>query len=161
MAIVESALLLGLQYAMLALGVYITFRVLNIPDLTVDGSFTLGAAVSAVLGAAGHPYLGLLVALACGALAGGVTGFLQTKAGIPVYGSDPVMVQSGALACVSVSNTQLGERSAEMADEILRGKPVSEVPAEALQEFQYVIGREAAAALNVTGPEGDNYQVIG
>lgn len=82
-------------------------------------------------------------------------------AGIPVYGSDPVMVQSGALACVSVSNTQLGERSAEMADEILRGKLVSEVPAEALQEFQYVIGREAAAALNVTVPEGDNYQVIG
>lgn len=36
-------------------------------------------------------------------------------AGIPVYGSDPVMVKSGALACVSVSNTQLGERSAEMA----------------------------------------------
>lgn len=82
MAIVESALLLGLQYAMLALGVYITFRVLNIPDLTVDGSFTLGAAVSAVLGAAGHPYLGLLAALACGALAGGVTGLLQTKARI-------------------------------------------------------------------------------
>ena len=48
MDIVWSALLLGLQYAMLALGVYITFRVLNIPDLTVDGSFTLGAAVSAV-----------------------------------------------------------------------------------------------------------------
>jgi len=80
--IVWSALLLGLQYAMLALGVYITFRVLNIPDLTVDGSFTLGAAVSAVLSVAGHPFLGLLAALVCGALAGGITGFLQTKAGI-------------------------------------------------------------------------------
>ena len=52
-------------------------------------------------------------------------------AGIPVYGSDPVMVKSGALACVSVSNTQLGERSAEMAYDILNGKDVSEVPAEA------------------------------
>ena len=82
MDIVLSALLLGLQYAMLALGVYITFRVLNIPDLTVDGSFTLGAAVSAVLSVAGHPFLGLLAALVCGALAGGITGFLQTKAGI-------------------------------------------------------------------------------
>ncbi len=82
MDIVWSALLLGLQYAMLALGVYITFRVLNIPDLTVDGSFTLGAAVSAVLSVAGHPFLGLLAALVCGALAGGITGFLQTKAGI-------------------------------------------------------------------------------
>ena len=82
MDIVWSALLLGLQYAMLALGVYITFRVLNIPDLTVDGSFTLGAAVSAVLSVAGHPFLGLLAALVCGAIAGGITGFLQTKAGI-------------------------------------------------------------------------------
>lgn len=82
-------------------------------------------------------------------------------AGIPVYGSDPVMVQSGALACVSVSNTQLGERSAEMADEILRGAAVSSVPAEALDEYQYVISRSAAETLNITVPEGDNYQVIG
>lgn len=82
MVMVSGALLLGLQYALLALGVYITFRVLNIPDLTVDGSFTLGAAVSAVLSVAGHPFLGLAAALLCGAAAGSVTGFLQTKAGI-------------------------------------------------------------------------------
>ena len=82
-------------------------------------------------------------------------------AGSRVYGSDPVMVQSGALACVSVSNTQLGERSAEMADEILRGAAVSSVPAEALDEYQYVISRSAAETLNITVPEGDNYQVIG
>ena len=54
MEIAASALLLGLQYALLALGVYITFRVLNIPDLTVDGSFTFGAAVSAVLSGLRH-----------------------------------------------------------------------------------------------------------
>ncbi len=82
MVMVSGALLLGLQYALLALGVYITFRVLNIPDLTVDGSFTLGAAVSAVLSVAGHPFLGLFCAILCGAAAGSVTGFLQTKAGI-------------------------------------------------------------------------------
>ena len=82
MTMVSSALLLGLQYALLALGVYITFRVLNIPDLTVDGSFTLGAAVSAVLCVAGHPFAALFVATLCGAAAGCVTGFLQTKAGI-------------------------------------------------------------------------------
>lgn len=82
MTMVSSALLLGLQYALLALGVYITFRVLNIPDLTVDGSFTLGAAVSAVLAVAGHPFWGLFAAILCGAAAGCVTGFLQTKAGI-------------------------------------------------------------------------------
>ena len=77
----DSALL-GLQYAPLAIGVYITFRVLNIPDLTVDGSFTLGVAVSAVCAAAGHPALGLFLALLAGSAAGSVTGFLQTKAGI-------------------------------------------------------------------------------
>lgn len=82
MTMVSSALLLGLQYALLALGVYITFRVLNIPDLTVDGSFTLGAAVSAALCVAGHPFAALFAATLCGAAAGCVTGFLQTKAGI-------------------------------------------------------------------------------
>lgn len=82
MEIAASALLLGLQYALLALGVYITFRVLNIPDLTVDGSFTFGAAVSAVLSVEGHPFLGLAAAILCGAAAGSVTGLLQTKAGI-------------------------------------------------------------------------------
>ena len=74
--------LLGLEYAMLALGVYITFRILNIPDLTVDGSFTFGLSVSAVFSAAGHPFLGLLMALLAGAVAGCVTGLLQTRWGI-------------------------------------------------------------------------------
>ena len=83
-----------------------------------------------------------------------------TAASIPVYGSDPVMVQSGALACVSVSNTQLGERSAEMAYEILQGKAVSEVPAEALDTFQYVCSQAAADALNITIPENDSVTVI-
>jgi putative ABC transport system substrate-binding protein len=76
-----------------------------------------------------------------------------TASRIPVYGSDPVMVKSGALACVSVSNTQLGERSAEMADEILKGKAVSKVPAEALTKFQYVAGKNAAKALGLTLPD--------
>lgn len=83
-----------------------------------------------------------------------------TQAGIPVYGSDPVMVQSGALACVSVSNTQLGERSAEMAYEILQGKAVSEVPAEALDTFQYVCSQSAADALHLTLPADDSVTVI-
>lgn len=53
----DSALL-GLEYALLAVGVYITFRILNLPDLTVDGSFTFGMAVSTVLCAAAHPFAG-------------------------------------------------------------------------------------------------------
>ena len=81
-------------------------------------------------------------------------------AGLPVYGSDPVMVQSGALACVSVSNTQLGERSAEMAYEILQGADVSDVPAEALDTFQYVCSRSAAETLGVTLPDDGSVTVM-
>lgn len=85
---------------------------------------------------------------------------VATEAGIPVYGSDPVMVQSGALACVSVSNTQLGERSAEMAYEILQGKAVSDVPAEAMEEFRYVCSQAAADALQITLPTDASITVI-
>jgi len=70
---------LGLIYGMLALGIYISFRILNIPDLTADGSFTLGLSVSAVLTIAGHPLLGILLAVAAGAASGAMTGLLQTK----------------------------------------------------------------------------------
>lgn len=77
-----GSLQLGIIYGLLALGVYISFRVLNIPDLTADGSFTLGVAVSAMLSVAGHPLLGLAAAVLAGALAGAVTGLLQTKVGV-------------------------------------------------------------------------------
>ena len=69
----------GLGYAILALGVYITFRILNMPDLTVDGSFGLGMAVSIVLTVTGHPFLALVIACIAGAAAGCFTGLLQTK----------------------------------------------------------------------------------
>lgn len=73
---------MGFIYSLLALGVFITFRVMNIPDLTADGSFTLGLAVSAVFCLSGHPFAGLAAGTLCGAAAGIVTGFLQTTAGI-------------------------------------------------------------------------------
>lgn len=78
-----GALAMGLAYGLLALGVYLTFRVLDFPDLTVDGSFPLGAAVSAVLIIKGvNPFLTLPVALAAGMAAGFVTAFLATKLNI-------------------------------------------------------------------------------
>ncbi len=80
---------------------------------------------------------------------------------IPVYGSDPVMVKSGALACVSVSNKQLGERSAEMADEILKGKAAADVPAEAMTNYQYVVSKKTAQTLGVTLPSDGSLQAIG
>ena len=61
------------------MGIYIGFRILNIPDLTAEGSFTFGLAVSAVITMAGHPVLALLTAVGAGLLAGCVTGIIQTK----------------------------------------------------------------------------------
>jgi len=69
----------GLIYGLVALALLVSYRVLDIADLTVDGSFTLGAGASAMLVLAGHPLLGLLVAPLAGALAGVVTALLQTK----------------------------------------------------------------------------------
>lgn len=69
----------GFIYSLVALGLYLSFRTLNIADLTVDGSFTLGAAAAAALTILGHPILGLLAAVLAGSLAGFVTAVLQTK----------------------------------------------------------------------------------
>lgn len=74
-----SALSQGLLYAPMALGVYITFRILQTPDLTVDGSFVFGMTVSAVVTIAGHPVLALVCGAIAGALAGFFTALLQTK----------------------------------------------------------------------------------
>lgn len=82
MTLVIGSLQLGFLYGILALGIYVTFRILNIPDLTAEGSFTLGLAVSAVCTLAGHPVAGIVAAAVAGALAGCVTGVLQTKMGI-------------------------------------------------------------------------------
>ena len=74
----------GIIWGIMALGVYITFRLLDVADLTVDGSFTTGGAVTVMLIIAGWPaWAALLAAVAAGLLAGLVTGLLHTKLGIP------------------------------------------------------------------------------
>ncbi len=76
----NGAVELGLLYALMALGVYITFRILDFPDLTVDGSFTTGGAVAAIMIAHGYsPLLACLAAFAAGLVAGACTGLLHTK----------------------------------------------------------------------------------
>ena len=82
-AIITSALELGFIYALVALALYLSFRVLNIADMTTDGAFTLGCAVSATVAVAGHPYLALPAAMLAGACAGIVTALLQTKWNVP------------------------------------------------------------------------------
>ena len=118
----DSALL-GLEYALLAVGVYITFRILNLPDLTVDGSFTFGMAVSTVLCAAAHPFAGLLAGALAGAAAGVVTGFLQTHCKIhPILAG--ILTMSGLY---TVNITVLGGPNVSLLDapkffEVLGGK---------------------------------------
>lgn len=77
---ISSTLTQGLIYALLSYGIYITYKILDFPDLTVDGSFPLGAAVTAVLLVRGcNPYLTLIVAMGAGALAGLATGLIHIR----------------------------------------------------------------------------------
>ena len=83
MTVILSALELGFIYALVALALFLSFRILNIADMTTDGSFTLGCAVSAVVALSGHPFLALPTAMIAGACAGVITALLQTKWGVP------------------------------------------------------------------------------
>ena len=81
---VQGAASQGVLWGIMALGLYITFKVLDFADLTVDGSFALGGAVSAVLLVNGwNPFLSLLIAFLAGGISGVVTGLLHTKLEIP------------------------------------------------------------------------------
>ncbi len=92
----------GLIWGIMAIGVYITFKVLSVSDLTVDGSFCTGGAMCAVLVTSGYPlWMAMLLALAAGLAAGLVTGLFHTKCGIPA-------ILSGIL-------TQLGLWSVNLA----------------------------------------------
>ena len=93
--VTQTALELGFQYALVAMALFLSYRVLDIADLTTDGCFILGCAVSVSLTASGHPFLAIPAAMAAGACAGFVTAFLQTKLGVP-----------SILACI-VTNTGL------------------------------------------------------
>ena len=81
--LIISTVTQGFIYALLSYGIYITYKILDFPDLTVDGSFPLGAAVTAVLLVKGvNPYLTLPLAMAVGALAGLVTGVIHVCFGV-------------------------------------------------------------------------------
>ena len=78
--LVVSTVTQGLIFALLSYGVYITYKILDFPDLTVDGSFPLGAAITAVMLTNGYnPFLTLIAAAVVGALAGFCTGFIHVK----------------------------------------------------------------------------------
>lgn len=83
LTVIQTALEAGVLYALVALALFLSYTILDIADLTTDGAFTLGCAVSASICLAGHPVLALPAAMIAGAAAGFITAFLQTKLGVP------------------------------------------------------------------------------
>lgn len=83
MSLFIGSIQLGFIYSLLAIGIYITFRVMNLPDLTAEGSFTFGLVISAVFCNTGHPWWGIFGGLIAGAIAGCVTGLLNVCFQIP------------------------------------------------------------------------------
>ena len=81
--VIQTALELGFMYALVAMALFLSYRILDIADMTTDSGFVLGAAVSVTCAAAGHPILAVFAAMAAGACAGFVTAFLQTRLGVP------------------------------------------------------------------------------
>ena len=80
--VIQTALELGCIYALVALALFLSYSILNIADLSTDGSFTLGCAVACQVALTGHPFLALLAAMAAGVCSGFVTAFLQTRLGV-------------------------------------------------------------------------------
>ena len=83
LTIVQAALEAGFLYAPIALALFLSFSILNIADMTTDGAFVLGSAVSAMMCLSGHPILALPAGMAASAAAGFITAFLQTKLAVP------------------------------------------------------------------------------
>lgn len=110
-----GAVALGLIWGIMAIGVYITYRVLDVADLTVDGSMVTGAVVSAVLIVAGvNPFLAVLCAVLAGALCGLITGIFHTVLGIPAILSgilSQLALWSVNLKILGKSNQSLSSRT--------------------------------------------------
>lgn len=150
----------GLIWGLMALGIYITFRLLDVADLTVDGSFTTGGACTVMLILAGWPaWAALLVALIAGILAGFCTGMLHTKLGIPailsgiltqfaLYSVNLHIMGMAANKAVSVDKFDLVLSSRSIPSAIITGLIIAAV----LVALAYwYFGTEQGSALRSTG----------
>ena len=150
----------GLIWGLMALGVLITFRLLDVADLTVDGSFTLGAAVTVMLIIAGWPaWLAMLVAVIAGILAGLCTGLLHVKLGIPVilagiltqfslYSINLRIMGIAANKALSVDKYNLILSSRNITSAILTSLVIAFV---LVCVFYWYFGTEQGSALRATG----------
>jgi putative ABC transport system permease protein len=150
----------GIIWGIMALGIYITFRLLDVADLTVDGSFTTGGAVTVMLILGGWPaWAALLAALCAGLLAGMVTGLLHTKLGIPailagiltqfsLYSINLRIMGMSANKAVSVDKYHLLLSSRHIPAAILTGAIIALV---LISLFYWYFGTEQGSALRATG----------
>lgn len=150
----------GLIWGLMALGVYITFRLLDVADLTVDGSFTTGGACTVMLILAGWPaWAALLVAVLAGVAAGFCTGMLHTKLGIPailagiltqfsLYSINLHIMGMAANKAVSVDKYSLILSSRTVPAAILTGFLIALA---LVSLFYWYFGTEQGSALRATG----------
>ena len=160
----------GLIWGLMALGIYITFRLLDVADLTVDGSFTTGGACTVMLILAGWPaWAALLVALIAGLLAGFCTGMLHTKLGIPailsgiltqfaLYSVNLHIMGMAANKAVSVDKFDLILSSRNIPLAIITGLIIAAV----LVALAYwYFGTEQGSALRSTGDNAAMSRALG
>ena len=150
----------GIIWGIMALGIYITFRLLDVADLTVDGSFTTGGAVTVMLILGGWPaWAALLAAVVAGLLAGLVTGLLHTKLGIPailagiltqfsLYSINLRIMGMAANKAVSVDKYHLLLSSRHVPAAILTGALIALA---LISVFYWYFGTEQGSALRATG----------
>ena len=150
----------GLIWGLMALGLYITFRLLDVADLTVDGSFTTGGAVTVMLILAGWPaWAALIAALLAGLLAGLVTGLLHTRLGIPailagiltqlsLYSINLRIMGMSANKAVSVDKYSLLLSSRNIPGSILTGLVFALI---LVSVYYWYFGTEQGSALRATG----------
>ena len=153
----------GLLWSLLAIGVYITFRLLHVADLTVDGSFTTGGACTVMLILAGWPaWAALLVAVLAGVAAGFCTGMLHTKLGIPailagiltqfsLYSINLHIMGMAANKAVSVDKFSLILSSRTVPMAIFTGFLIALA---LVSLFYWYFGTEQGSALRATGSNG-------
>lgn len=172
----------GILFGVMALGVYITFRVLDFPDMTCDGSFVLGGCVSAVLivKAGWNPYVTLIVAVLAGGASGAITAFLHNKCKIPA-------ILSGILtmtALYSINIRVMGQANTTLLGVDTVVSMVKDILPESIQGitnftnwvvivlgcifvtlvtmFMYwFFGTEIGCAIRATGNNGDMVRALG
>ena len=150
----------GFIWGIMALGIYITFRLLDVADLTVDGSFTTGGAVTVMLILAGWPaWAALLMAVLAGLLAGFVTGMLHTRLGIPailagiltqlaLYSVNLRIMGMSANKAVSVDKYRLVLSLRNIPSAILVGAILAAV---IVAVMYWYFGTEQGSAIRATG----------